>query len=322
MKTLPPVMTRADDWDTIEAEILSAIRTTIYAPLVKLLGKTILKNSKDDLVSGIASGALRYDDGAFVGVFSASVSRTLKEFGAVWSRKRLGWSIRRQDMPEEVQVAVDQAAERDGTLQRAVLDALDQLDPKETAAKTQPEAALRRAVGRTDQDFRRSVRSVTVMPKLSQGVRIQVAAEYSTNLRKYVQDFAAEEILRLREEVSAHVFKGERTEELAKRVALSYGVSKRKARFLARQETNLMTTKLKEARYAEAGIDEYYWQSVIGTAEHPVRPIHKALNDRSKRGEIFRFSKPPVTAPNGARNSPGEDFGCRCIARPVVRFKD
>ena len=52
----------------------------------------------------------------------------------------------------------------------------------------------------------------------------------------------------------------------------SYGVTANKAKFLARQETKLLTTTLKEVRYVDAGVTKYKWKSVTGTAAHPVRP--------------------------------------------------
>ena len=92
-------------------------------------------------------------------------------------------------------------------------------------------------------------------------------------------------------------------------------MSQRKAKFLASQETRLLTSKLKEVRYKDVGIDEYIWQTVKGTPEHPVRPMHKKLN-----GTKQRFSSPPITNEKGQRNNPGEDYRCRCVARPIVKF--
>jgi SPP1 gp7 family putative phage head morphogenesis protein len=96
-------------------------------------------------------------------------------------------------------------------------------------------------------------------------------------------------------------------------------VSANKAKFLARQETSLMTTKLKETRYREAGVNEYKWKTVAGSKLHPVRPSHKILE-----GRIFRWDDPPITTPPGEavrRNNPGQDYNCRCFAQPIVRFK-
>ena len=48
--------------------------------------------------------------------------------------------------------------------------------------------------------------------------------------------------------------------------------------------------------------------------------MHKELNDRSEKGEVFKFSNPPIDSPNGSRHNPGQNYNCRCIAIPVVKF--
>ncbi len=60
------------------------------------------------------------------------------------------------------------------------------------------------------------------------------------------------------------------------------------------------------------GILEYRWST---SKDERVRHDHKALDTK-----IFSFASPPVTnLKTGARNNPGCDFGCRCIAIPIFR---
>lgn len=125
--------------------------------------------------------------------------------------------------------------------------------------------------------------------------------------------------MKLRKQVMAAAFRGNRYDALVKTIQRSYGVTVSKAKFLAHQETNLLMAKFKETRYTDAGIVEYRWRCVTGSKLHPVRPSHKALD-----GKIFRFDDPPITTPPSEaprRNNPGEDYGCRCTAVPVVRRK-
>lgn len=98
----------------------------------------------------------------------------------------------------------------------------------------------------------------------------------------------------------------------------SYDVSANKAKLLALQETSLLMGKFKQVRYADSGVQEYRWGCVAGTKNHPVPPWHKALE-----GKIFRWDGPPITSKLGEpvhRSNSGEDFNCRCFARPIVRF--
>ena len=133
-------------------------------------------------------------------------------------------------------------------------------------------------------------------------------------MQLWVKDFTEKEITSLRGKVRETYFKGNRYESLIKTIKDSYNVTENKAKFLARQETNLLMTKYTYGRYQEAGVNEYKWKAVIGTPNHPTRPMHKELSDRSARGEIFRFDNPPIDDPNGSRHNPKENYNCRCVS--------
>jgi SPP1 gp7 family putative phage head morphogenesis protein len=324
VRTLSPVTSKKSSWDKVEKAIQTCLKRELYAPLARAAGASgKLLNSRRDLLADITSGGIRYDDtaGSFTGVFTADASRELKALGAGWDKRTLSWKLSQDKIPSDVAEALKAQKVADEALREKVLAAVDAVDPNQVAGGVAVTPELGAALSRSDRDFRTSVRSVAVVPKLTDHAKKDISEQYSTNLKRYVRDFTSEQVLELRKEVEAHVFKGDRYEELSNKVQARYGIGKRKARFLARQETNLMTSALEKARYAEIGVDEYLWQTVAGTAAHPVRPLHKELGARSKRGEVFRFSDPPVTSPSGARNNPGEDFGCRCKARPVVKFK-
>jgi len=82
---------------------------------------------------------------------------------------------------------------------------------------------------------------------------------------------------------------------------------------IARQETSLFVSKYREERYTGAGITEYIWST---SKDQRVRPDHAALDH-----QVFSWDSPPVTdRATGKRNNPGADFGCRCLALPVIRL--
>lgn len=58
-----------------------------------------------------------------------------------------------------------------------------------------------------------------------------------------------------------------------------------------------------------SGVTQYVWTT---QRDSHVRPGHRRLH-----GTVQDWSKPPIVAP-GRRAHPGEDFGCRCWAEPVV----
>ena len=168
---------------------------------------------------------------------------------------------------------------------------------------------------KTDVKINKTLEGITVAPKLTKDERNTIAKAYTKNLDKYIKDFSEKEIVELRSKIEKNVLEGGRYESMVDIIEKSYGVSKRKAKFLARQETGLMMSEFKKVRYLDAGVKEYIWTCAAGSPKHPVRPMHKALD-----GKKFSWNNPPITDEKGNRNNPGEDFNCRCYAIPVVKF--
>ena len=217
---------------------------------------------------------------------------------------------------------------------------LDGLDSQKIVDRIKMEHIFDTTLWKVEKEFHQSVKNITVPPVLSPERRKFIAQEYTKNMRLDIKRWVDDEIIALREKFAPSVFAGVRYEARVKDIEKfarelgkfdgirnlqeSYRQSRRKAKFWARQETNLLLCKYKQARYAESQIFEYRWRCVVGSEAHPVRKRHQELNDMSLRGKTFRFDDPPVTTePNQPprRNNPGEDFNCRCIAVPIVRFK-
>ena len=83
--------------------------------------------------------------------------------------------------------------------------------------------------------------------------------------------------------------------------------------------------KFKEVKYKQVGVRKFIWKCVAGTTNHPVRPSHKICD-----GKIFSWDNPSELDKNGlikvggvrkpSDNNPGEDYNCRCYAKPIVEF--
>lgn len=159
------------------------------------------------------------------------------------------------------------------------------------------------------------VEQVVIQPKFTPEQVTKIAEEYTENMKMYIKGWTEENIIKLREEIKQNTLEGKRFEGIVSAIENNYGVSQSKAKFLARQETNLLATKLKETRYLDAGVTEYRWVCVKGSPAHPVRPMHKKLD-----GTVHSWNNPPIVDQKGNRKNPGEDFNCRCVAKPIVRF--
>lgn len=101
---------------------------------------------------------------------------------------------------------------------------------------------------------------------------------------------------------------GKTTTQMLKDIQTTYGVSRRKAEFIARDQTAKLNGQIQKAQQEDAGITEYIWSTC---GDERVRKSHKALN-----GKKFSWKDAPVHA-DGRKCHPGQDYGCRCIGRPV-----
>lgn len=318
---LTPVKEHPAEWDAIELKIRELFRKEIYLPLIKELGVSsrTLQNSSDKLREAIASGRIQYSRGSFSGRFNATISKELRALGAQWDKATRKFKIPQSSLPLEIRADISASISRfDEVIER--IDAkLRKIIPEEITDKLKVADLFSRTLYRVDKKLNETMKAITVAPVLTEERLKRMSDEYQLDMDRWINDFLIEEIAKLRKSMQASVFIGNRYETAVATIQKSYGVSVNKAKFLARQETNLAVAKFKQIRYQEAGVEEYIWGCVTGSALHPVRPWHKKLE-----GKKFRFDNPPITTEPGTparRNNPSQDYNCRCFAMPVVKFK-
>jgi SPP1 gp7 family putative phage head morphogenesis protein len=321
LKTLKPIRADRKIESKIKDKIIEVLKHEIYLPLILEVGikNTKLENSMDDLLKAIRSGQLSYVRGRFTGKYNSTLSRELRRIGAEWNRSQGSWSIPQSKLPIEIKNAIAVSKSKFMETVSKVDKKLQSLQPEKIAEKISLKEAFDTSLYEFDEKFIDSLKAITVQPKLSKKQIDTISEEYSENMKLYIRDFVDEEVKKLRKEVEANVMAGMRYENLVDTIQKSYGVSQNKAKFLARQESNLLVAKFREVRYREVGLEKYEWRCVAGSAEHPVRDSHLALD-----GKIFSWDNPPVTTMPGKpqrRNHPGEDYNCRCLAVPVLEFE-
>lgn len=316
-KILNPVELDNKFIEAVDKYLVDFFAKYIYQPLmVELKDYRKIQNSQLDLLRAIQSGKISYYRGYFTGKFNAAISKELKKMGAVWTSKNGGsFKLLGSKLDQKTEMAIRTAESswlKKNTIIQAKLSAIGAEDISKNIDLT---GIIDRALFDLDADMQESYKGIVVSPELTEKNRKDIAENYTNNVQFYVQNFTDEEILKLRTKVEENMFSGARYEGMVKTIKASYGVSESKANFLAKQETNLLVAKFKESRYNEVGIDEYVWQTVLGSPNHPVRAFHARLN-----GKTFKFSEPPIVNKKGERKNPKEDYNCRCRAKPIVRF--
>jgi SPP1 gp7 family putative phage head morphogenesis protein len=328
MKFLRVIKESTEDYEAVEKKILVLFKREIYLPLVRIMkpNRNVLTNAKPGLLDAIKYGRIQFYRGTFSGRFNASISKELQALGARWDRKQGTWKVSSSSLTPEIKLAIQASASQ---FQRT-LDAIDKklaaILPGEIADRLKVDTLFDTTLWKVEREFAATLKGLTVPPQLTKSQRASIARDWQNNMKLFIKDWTQKEIVELRKNMQESVFAGNRYETAVKTIEKSYGVATGKAKFLARQETGLLMAKFKEVRYKDVGVRKFKWRCVSGTAAHPVRPAHKALD-----GKVFSWDNPReldkngFVNPNGAHKpgenkNPGEDYNCRCTAVPIVEF--
>jgi len=311
--------------DKLRAEIKRVMRAMLFDPLMMEF-KAIQNNatSKSKLVRGVESGKLQYVGGAFTGKLDAATGKSLKELGAKFDKRRRGWVIAEPRLPADLQEAVRKQVKAREALEQAARESIASISKR--AQEMIPRLDLDPYAGATEDDVDDKVLAsladeISVQPKLSKEMKAELRDSYTENVKLSIAGFIDEEVKRFRKTLLPKIRDGIDRRQLMDYVQSRLKVSDTRARFIARQETALFTSHQKQLLYLDAGVTQYKWRAIGGKAgDGRTRDSHAEAH-----GKIFYWDKDK--GPNGAlkpRNgegntvNPGEDFGCRCQAVPIV----
>lgn len=111
---------------------------------------------------------------------------------------------------------------------------------------------------------------------------------------------------RLAQKVENGFAQGMRSEQLAKLVQEQTGVTKSRAKLIARDQIGKMNSEFSRVRQQDLGITHYQWSTA---QDERVREEHADLD-----GQTFSWSEPPD------EGHPGTAIQCRCVALPVFNL--
>lgn len=99
------------------------------------------------------------------------------------------------------------------------------------------------------------------------------------------------------------------------------GITERRARNIANDQTRKAYNSLNRARMEQAGITKFEWVHSAGGKDP--RPLHMNNYPAGLNGGIFSFDDLPVIDERtGERGIPGQAPMCRCRMRPLIDFGD
>ena len=128
---------------------------------------------------------------------------------------------------------------------------------------------------------------------------------FSVQNAQLIKSLPSEELERVAGIIERGLQQGVRFTDISKSLQKSFGITRRRATLIARDQTTKLNSSLTRLRQEEVGIEEYIWQT---SGDERVRPTHR-VND----GKKFKWNTPPKVT-----GHPGNDVNCRCVAIPVI----
>lgn len=128
---------------------------------------------------------------------------------------------------------------------------------------------------------------------------------FASQNAQLIRSLPDQELERVAGIVERGLQEGKPYKEVTKEIQKSFGITDRRAKLIARDQTKKLNSSLTRLRQEEIGVEEYIWQT---SGDERVRETH-----RKNDGKKFRWDTPPAKT-----GHPGNDVNCRCIARPVL----
>jgi SPP1 gp7 family putative phage head morphogenesis protein len=109
--------------------------------------------------------------------------------------------------------------------------------------------------------------------------------------------------------VNESATRGFSAKEIEKEIKHLGSKAKKRAKLIARDQTQKVNAAITESRQRGMGVVKYRWRT---SGLENVRPTHKAHN-----GKVFRWDSPPKDT-----GHPGQDIQCQCTAEAIIDLDD
>lgn len=311
MKKLSPIKFKRQHERVVSRKIEGFFNSVFFDYLLAVLENKI-ENEDNPIIAALKSGKISYKDNIFIGKFSNRISLALEKLGAVY--KRSGYYLEISQMPRDILETIAQVNFVKSEKIKKINDYLTSL--KETLDFVNDNLEFYDEIKTIGEDLEgqtnESLKKVAVIPyEINEEQKKQIDENYINNLNKYISKWTNREVYSLREGISKIVMEGASLKTVEEYILSQKEVGKRKAKFLARQETRMFVSEYQKLKMMKSGVEKYEWSTVLDGRE---RSLHRKHN-----GKIYRFDNPPIIDERtGERGSPGETYNCRCVAIPVI----
>ena len=274
----------------------------------EVMSEKPLENDRSAIIDGLKSGKIRYIDGYFIitNRISTRLALELEALGGRYDRRVYGYKIPEKNIPVDISQAIARINISEQDKLKRINDYLKGIDEVKdySIGHLSFDEQVNKIGTDLDGQFKQSMSKIHVVPAdMNESQKEEIAKNYTNNMKLYIQKWTDQEIVKLRKDIEPFIMGGVRTGELSKVIQQHKGVSDRKAKFLARQETKLLVSQYQRNRFKQAGVTRYKWSTNLDGRE---REWHRKLH-----GQIFSWDEPPIIDERtGERGHPGDAFNC------------
>lgn len=159
---------------------------------------------------------------------------------------------------------------------------------------------------------------------IAQGLTLNTASVFTGAMREFatgaiarnvalIKSIPTEYFQRIQDAVLSSITDGKGLADLVPALQDIGGITERRAKNIAIDQTHKMYQGLNTGRMKAVGVKSFEWVH-SGGGQHP-RPMHIAMS-----GRIYSFNNLPIIEEDGERGIPGQAVNCRCTMIPVVKF--
>lgn len=186
-------------------------------------------------------------------------------------------------------------------------------------AKDMAQRMSNAVVANNDVQMRSSIQqlagNISVKLNITPDIEARLAAGVQQNV-ELIKSIPEEYFLRIQGDVMRAIQSGKGEADILKSVRAAGGITERRARIIARDQTSKANSALTIARFEKLGIKKFKWLHSGGGKEP--RPLHVAMS-----GQVYEIANPPIIDERtGERGFPSMLVNCRCVAAPVLEFDD
>lgn len=331
----------------VETHLVNYLLDFFYKPLWKIINSNIKAYNDSNLIlESLRNGDIFYQDGVFKAVnkFSNALSLEFKKYGATYNKQLKGYVFKEQ-MPKFLSDFITMQEIRTQIKLQQLNGYLNDLEYNldHYVESMIFHNKVVKIIDDAGKQISKNVKKINVIEhKLNKEQLNNIADNYTENMQKYVKKWTSNRIVEMRQKVQKYVVQGFREDkissllldeyeeelkkairkpkipssltefEVKKMLKLEKERIKKKAKFLAQNETSIMLAQYKKEVYTQMGFTEFRWNTIMDGRE---RQLHADLD-----GKIFRFDNPPIIYERtGQRGLPGETYNCRCSLTPIRR---